>query len=257
MYKGLYSKRIESSDIIRSGLVLDFDYHKSYVPTPIINGTGYQNETKLIFDRSKLRNNGLLINGCDKHRGGSPPGSQPQSSLNGFNFDEVNDHISVTDNPSLRFGTNNFTVSVTFIPSKVNYGGAGQGTLVSKNFTGLELFIYQSTFACYVGGTANLVQTSASATVQRYYQVFVTRTGSTLRLFTDFTRSVIKQESVSTNSTNASNIGTNVFIGRRSSGGSTNYFGVISSTQLYNRALTFDEIQYNYSINYNKYYIYR
>ena len=152
------------------------------------------------------------------------------------NFDVVDNYIDVGSQPSLEFGTGDFSLTTWCFPFSVAYGPVDQGTIVSKNYTGFEHFFYEGKVNAYIGGTSNSVSGVATLTANAWYHLAIVRQGSSV---TSYINGIL--DGTATNSANASNPGQSVQIGNRPSS-SLHFHGLIAEQTLHNRALSPPEI---------------
>lgn len=99
--------------------------------------------------------------------------------------DAANNHVDFSEVGSeMSAGTGDFTLLVKFTANVVAYGAVEQGTLYSRNFTALELYIYQDTVGVYCGGTINN-PTPMAVVIDTAYAVGARRSGTNLELWRD------------------------------------------------------------------------
>ncbi|HNR53092.1 MAG TPA: LamG domain-containing protein [Candidatus Dojkabacteria bacterium] len=157
-------------------------------------------------------------------------------------FDGSDDYVSVVDSAGIQFGTGNFTFETWVNPTVVNPGTSAQGTIISKNYTGFELSIYQGYLLAYLGGTSNSLTGTTLLKTSTWYHIVLVRNGSTVSTYIN---GIL--DASTNNSASVSNIGTNLYLGQRPGGDSTKVLnGTIDSTRIYSRALSANEILSNY-----------
>ena len=169
-------------------------------------------------------------------------GSPTFSSLNGgkLSFPYSNVYGTISDSSSIQFGTGDFTISIWEYTGVVN-DGTNQRTLISKNYIGFEVMIYQATLRMYLGGASNSLIGTTTLSPNTWYNFVISRSGTTV---TSYINTV--QDAQITSSANISNVGAALIINNRPS--STLYGDqTISNIQLYNRALSSDERSQSYS----------
>lgn len=127
-----------------------------------------------------------------------------------FNGTDSGDRISLGDPATLQFGTGDFAVSLWFHADVVSYGAADQGTLISKSFTGFEVFVYQAKLNAYIGGTAHQATGASTLSTGTWYHACLSRTGAAVTLYLNGA-----SEATATNSASATNSGVNVNLGGR------------------------------------------
>lgn len=134
-------------------------------------------------------------------------------------------------------GTGDFTLLARIDADVVTYGATDQGTIWSRNFTALELFIYQATLQVYCGGTSN--NPAPLAITTGLHSVGVRRSSGSLQTWLDGSF-----QTASTNNADASGSG-NVQIGTRQGAGTatTAYDGRLQNIGWWpGVALTADEM---------------
>jgi len=210
--------------LVTDGLVLALD---------AANTSSYPGSGNTWTDLSGNSNTGTLTNG------------PTYSSDNGgvLSFDEVDDYVDIADSTSLQFGTGDFTISVWAYPRKVNYGGSDQGTLISKNYLGVEIYLYQGRFNSYIGGVSNSITGSIYPLLTNtWYNFVLQREGTSC---SSYVNTVLNGSS--TNSSSVSQVGTNFNIGRRTGSSAYTLNGNIAHVSMYNRALTAAEVLQNFN----------
>jgi hypothetical protein len=123
----------------------------------------------------------------------------------------------------------------------VSYGASSSGVIVSKDYVGFELFIYQSTFNAYVGGAANGVGGTTILSPNKWYFVSLVRTNGILNTYVN-----AFLDATASNAANASNSGQALQIGERPGNLLTYFNGIIDDVRIYNRALSAGEILIQY-----------
>jgi hypothetical protein len=210
--------------IVQDGLVLNLDAGASI---------SYPGSGNTWTDLSGNSNTGTLTNG------------PTYSSDNGgvLSFDEVDDYVDIADSTSLQFGTGDFTISVWAYPRKVVYGGSDQGTLVAKNYLGVELFLYEGRFNSYIGGVSNsIIGSIYPLLTNTWYNFVLQREGTSC---SSYVNTVLNGSS--TNSSSVSQVGTNFNIGRRTGSSAYTLNGNIAHVSMYNRALSTAELSQNFN----------
>lgn len=184
-------------------------------------------------DASANANNGVLT--------GTTNGS---GKLNeGQIFDGSTAQISIADHATLQLGTGDFTISAWVKATDTTKGPTQQNTIVSKDFTGVELFIYEGLLACYIGGTDNICIGDDILADNTDYYVSVIRSGTAVKTLVN---GVV--DGTATNGANASNIGADFYIGRRQSDGSADlrFAGTIDEVRISGVARSVDWERTNY-----------
>ena len=222
-------------NIITDGLVLNLDAGniKSYPES----GTTW-------FDKSGNGNDGTLTNGPTFNTG----------SLGSIVFDGVNDYCTLGNVTSLNFNRlDPYTFSIFFKSTNVNPAAVLLGKMDNSLTQGYTVYQLNGRIYTDLGnfsGTANAlaVFTSAILSNNTVYNVVVTYDGSSstsgLKIYLN---SVIQSTSVQYNSltTNFTNTAPFYIAGRYPS--AYPFPGSIYTTQVYNRALSSDEVLQNYN----------
>jgi len=219
----IYIKTTPTSipSIVTSGLVLNLDAG---------NASSYPGSGTTWTDLTANANNATLV--------GSPTFTNSGVSSY-FNFPYSNVYGQINDAASLQFGTGDFTISIWDYPLVIN-DATNQRTILSKNYTGFEIFIYQSIVRGYFGGVNQLV-TSTTLNINTWYNfVFVRNSG----VITGYINSTA--DGTLSYSGNVSNAGTALYINKRPS---TPYYGEqnMSNVMLYNVALTSGQVTQNFN----------
>ena len=236
-YNATRKKYYPEERIVTDGLILNLDpANRNSYP-----GTGSQ-----IYDLSGSGNTGTLNNG------------PIFSSLNGGSiiFDGSNDYINIPDANSLNPSTITLSCWVKLNTFTDN------ANLISKGFTSVGSPYIQYTlkmnttannnlygFEISKNGTNVFVYTTTPLSINTYYHLTATYDGNTLRLYKD---GVLDPASAVSSGTIAS-YATPVQIGRWGTQGTQHFNGNISQVQIYNRALTQQEILQNYNATKNRF----
>jgi hypothetical protein len=230
-------------NMVTDGLVLHLDAG---------NTKSYTSGSTTWVDKSGKGNNGTLVNGpsFDSANGGS------------IVFDGVDDYADCGNLPSLNFNTGSFTISCWFKPSPIQAGGSfpaiieksiGDFTSPTAGVTGWIFFYIGDRYTFRLGDSStttnqfifpspvmndniwkNLIVTVSPTTLAGYYN------GATIGAST--TRTLTGSVNTSVNL----NIGRWRMFTRELSSN-------ISQVQLYNRALSADEILQNYNATKSRY----
>ena len=219
---------------VTSGLVLELDAG---------NIKSYQSGSTTWFDKSGFANNGTLINGVSY-----------TSSFNGsLVFDGVDDYVTVPYQASLGL-TSQGSINIWCYPTTLNQGlYAGLlGMTTTGTGGGQSYYIHwrkaNNTLAASIAnnGTYNTIDTPLPTSISWYNFTF-TWNGSFLNLYQN---GALANNPVS-QTVNAQALNTAVNIGGRmfgNDGGSGGYFtGYIPIAQLYNKALSAQEVLQNYN----------
>lgn len=236
-YNATKKKYSPDENIITNGLILHIDPSKN---------TSYPGTGNTIYDLSGSGNTGTLTNG------------PIFSSLNGgsISFDGSNDYINIPDANSLNPSTitlscwvklNTFTDNANLISKGFTSVGSPyiQYTLKMNTTTNNNLYGFEIS----KNGTNVFVYTTTPLSINTYYHLTATYDGNTLRLYKD---GVLDPASAVSSGTIAS-YATPVQIGRWGTQGTQHFNGNISQVQIYNRALTQQEILQNYNATKNRF----
>ena len=220
-----------SPKIVTNGLVLCLDAAnpRSYPGT----GTSWS-------DLSGNGNNGTLVNGV----------GYSSDNLGSLVFDGVDDRINVSpENFNLSefsiniwFKTNNITSDYLRLIHKGDTSGATRGFLIANsNINGKLVFLYQPNYT-----TGEILKRSTFfLTTGIYYCVTMTYNSSLgIKIYLNGNEDA-GETSTSPDVNWSSNTGNNFSIGSRA-GGTQHYNGNISQVQVYNRALSAQEVQQNF-----------
>jgi hypothetical protein len=225
---------------VTSGLVLELDAG---------NIKSYQSGSTTWFDKSGNANNGTLINGPTFNTG----------SLGNIVFDGTNDNINIPDNSSIDFGTSNFTSNIWIYPYSSSLVINGEYSIINKNNGfqnspgwGLELSTYFSTppFPTVFLEGFNSGQSSwgnanvtGSIKTQAWSNINLVRNGNNFDMYINgILSSTITNSNVGFNVDNSINLTL-----AKNSTWQSSYKGEISNFNLYNRALSADEVLQNYN----------
>lgn len=243
VYNGLLdgskSSVFENETVVRHklatvGLVLNVDSN---------NIISYNNGSSRVYDLTLKRNNGTLTNGVSV------------TNRNVFSFDGINDYIDFGNDSSLDFGSGNFTASILFrytnagsrctIMNKFYYLGGGNenGFYIDILGTGIIRAAIETD-----GSNYSVVDSKTFVDNPKVYYVTLLRRNNKARIYIN---GVFENENtLSIGTVGTINTTQNFTIGRRGDLLAplfTNYFsGYVKSCQIYNRALSNEEILNNY-----------
>lgn len=141
--------------------------------------------------------------------------------------------LSVADTAVLQRGTGDFTLCGWVAPSVTSYGPANAGTIISKNHTGVEIFLYQGNLNAYVGGTSN-----ALPGISWPYALGVWGFVALQRVGTLCTLRVGGATSTVNNSASISNAGTALTFGNRPGGSGLFLSGSLAHWAMYSVGIT-------------------
>lgn len=193
------------------------------------------------FDAASISGTTVTDSGSGGNNGttvGSPvtgPGQIKEALvLNG-----TTQYVSVANNVNLELGSGDFTIASWVNPHVTVYGPTASGVIISKDFLGVELFIYQGKFNAYIGGVANSISGVATLVNDTWQHFALTRVGSTV---TAYINGVV--DATVTNSASISNSGVLFNVGRRTGEvtGITLLNGAVDETRIFGRGLSPTEI---------------
>lgn len=220
----------------------------------------------MIFGNDGIVNNGLIayFNGAIKGSysgsgstwvdlAGSNDGTITTPSFTNikggsFSFNGNNDYVNLGSPSSLNFTSNDFTIDTWVYPLIVNYGGADQGTLISKSFRNIELYFYEGGLYFYHGngGGTFLSRTISTGNASNsWYNIVLSRESGVI---SSYQNNVFKV-SHSAGGDLTTNIAADWWIGNRTSSSVNALNGYISIVRFYNRALSVDEINQNFQVS--------
>jgi len=206
--------------IVTSGSILNLD--AGFLPS-------YPTTASTWYDISGNNLSGSLFNGSTYNTNGA------------IVFDGVDDYVLVSNNPLLQ-PSSSITLSSVFQRNSgrtiISYSSDGGGAI--KTYAFEQTTNFQSKIVTTVNGQITLSATNLSANT--WYYVVMTYNGSINSLYIN--GSLITSSSASGNINYQAN--TNLNLGRKNSTDGEYINGKISTTQIYNRALTQAEINQNY-----------
>ena len=158
--------------------------------------------------------------------------------FNGSDTEVVIPHASVFDITAA------LTQEMWFkIDTFANSGGGSYPTLIAKNAGNYRWFLQNTSFDLHsrFSGLSDLVTNTTFSTGQWYYVVLTKDSGG----FTWYVNGVFDKEDSQTGAMSTN--GDDYVIGNWSAGGARAFQGQIANARIYNRALTYAEIQQNYN----------
>ena len=221
------------SGIVTDGLVLHLDS---------ANPQSFDGNSTVWRDLSGNGNNGTLVNGV----------GYSNSNRGVLSFDGTNDYVNCGGNGiSFNFG-NNFTISGWVYPTSI--GPNNGGDIVTLSYSqylpyasyGLE-FTNTSKFSIGLGDTTNnwvVYRTTSTYLLNNWYYVVGTYNGTTVKLFVN---SVLENQTNVTKTINYTNSPLTIGCWYYDLTPLNAFSGSIPIVQVYNRALSDDEIIQNYN----------
>jgi hypothetical protein len=214
-------------NVIDNGLVLSLDAG---------NVKSYPGSGTIWYDKSGNDNNGTLTNG-------------PTFSGGSIVFDGTNDYVDIALTPNIQFGTLDFTISYWINPiSKIssfpsiftNYNGWGTGAI----YFGVDHNGIPNKYSFYINGSLTAAYTTSNISYGNWEQIIAVRDAGIIKLYLNGTQNgtTIDGTGIVLNGRNSSLVRIGAIQGE-----SNYYNGRIASTQIYNRALSAQEVLQNYN----------
>jgi hypothetical protein len=213
-----------SPSIVMDSLLLSLD---------AANSRSYSGSGNTIFDLSGLGNTSALINGP----------TYLSSNLGTFVLDGTNDYINVNSLANILSYTAYTKIAYIYL---TNYSTSNN--IISGGFSGQHAFWMSGTTVLHAGhnGTWNTVVGATPLSLYTWYFSAVTYSNSTgWKLYLN------GREDGTSASTTTFNGNQEIVIGAYSSG--NNFTGRISNVQVYNQALSAQEIKQNYNATKKRY----
>jgi hypothetical protein len=219
-------------NIVTNGLVLNLD---------AINPNSYPQSGTIWYDTSGNNNNGTLTNGTSW----TPNGAQTS-----FSFDGVDDYVNCGNPSILNFNNQkNITVSSWIYPMGTSNSNANiitkayQWYLNFNNDRKIRVGFYTSS------NTFSTFYSNSILSLNQWYNVLWTYNGANIVLYIN---SIVDTTTPETsNISNGLGVNCNVLLGAEANfcgSPETRYYnGRIANTQVYNRALTAQEVLQNYN----------
>ena len=226
-YNATKKKFTADENIVTEGLILNIDPAKS---------NSYPGTGNTIYDLSGFGNTGTLSN------------SPTFLSINGGSliYDGTNDYITIPHNSSQNLTY--ITVSAWFNFPTVPFSGLGINKEGSFRLMSAEA--YTSTASGRLGGSWGTGVGPGSTTLKpnKWYQIVMTADGTTQKLYVNGTLDY------SANNSALASVNSNVLSFATYHFGASNFMNCqISQTQIYNRALSAQEILQNYNATKNRF----
>jgi len=226
-YDATKKRYYPEENIVRDGLILNLDPG---------NSRSYAGAGNTIYDLSGFGNTGTLTNG------------PTFSSLNSGSlvFDGTNDYTTIPHNSSQNLTY--ITVSAWFNFPTVPFSGLGINKEGSFRLMSAEA--YTSTASGRLGGSWGTGVGPGSTTLKpnKWYQIVMTADGTTQKLYVNGTLDY------SANNSALASVNSNVLSFATYHFGASNFMNCqISQTQIYNRALSPEEVLQNYNATKNRF----
>ena len=220
--------------IVTDGLVLALD---------AANVKSYPGSGTTWNDLSGNGNNGTLVNGptFDSGNNGS------------IVFDGVDDYVNTNNNYNFT-ATSSFTVSCWVLQKSAQWAGGNGPGYVGKSRASThswELGVLDGGDLNWeVRGGGSRVQARGSTPINKYFNAVGVYDNGSIALYID---SILISTETYNTSDGDFNADRSVQIGRRANDGSRVLDGKISNVQIYNRALTSEEVLQNYNATKSRY----
>jgi len=211
---------VHSPKIVTDGLVLALDAG---------NTKSYTSGSTTWYDKSGNTNNGTLTNG------------PTFSSANGGSivFDGTNDFVLASSVQNLPNLNANFTINVFTKPTVASYGNII--VLADSGYSNeCQLILNINTILVSKYGGTSLI-TGGSISLNIWYNITYVQNSNVGFLYLN--GSLLQSNSITPQTPSISN----VILGSYNTSGPQPYGGYISTTQIYNRALSASEIQQNFN----------
>ena len=212
-----------TTDIIADGLVFNMDAanRASYIPN-----------TDTSFNTIDLSQSGSLNNGVTL-------GTNPQNFI--FGADGVDDYIDFGNITECNFGSGNMSVSSWIKTDTIASGNVDIIGIGANGGTRIRLQRRAAKLGGYIDSTsANSLTGGTTINTSNWYNGCITKVGTTFTIYLN--GSVDGTISISGNFTD-----TEVIVGAYFGGGFNYFDGSIGPTQIYNRALSANEVLHNYN----------
>jgi len=215
---GTFSLTFRASDGVNiatavSSFELQFSVANSNYTTALITSVGANNAVNNSFIDSSTNSHTITANGNVTQGAFSPYRHGGYSTY----FDGNGDYLKVADSTEHEFGTGDFSIEFWWWPESLTGGTGGLHIAISApNDSHNQLIYNESTYWYYGAGSGGAVKVGSSgngpATAKAWNHVVLCRTGTTLSIFHNGTRTGSTTSSYSADFSNAS-------IGRYDSGG--------------------------------------
>ena len=214
---GTFSLTFRASDGINiasaiSSFTLQFKVVNQKYTTALITSVGANNAVNNSFDDKSTSNHTITANGDAHQTTFSPYRHGGYSTF----FDGTTDYLKVTDSAEHDFGTGEFSMEFWWWPETVTGNSGNIHIMVSAPNNGHNQFIYHESNYWYFqsgGGGATVIPSSTgAATAKTWNHVVLCRSGTTMSIFSNGTRTATVQSSAAVDFSHAT-------IGRYDSGG--------------------------------------
>ena len=216
-HAGTFSLTFRASDGVNLGtavssFTLQFQVENKKYTTALITSVGANNGTNSSFDDKSTDDHTITANGAAHQSTFSPYRSGGYSTY----FDGAGDYLKVTDSAEHDFGTGDFSMEFWWWPETVTGNSGNIHIMISAPNNSHQQFIYHESNYWYWqtgGGGATIIPSSTGAvTAKAWNHVVLCRSGTTVSIFNNGTRTATVQSSQSADFSNAT-------IGQYDSGG--------------------------------------
>jgi hypothetical protein len=217
-HAGTFSLTFRASDGVNlatavSSFTLQFKVVNQKYTTALITSVGANNAVNNSFDDKSTNDHTITAVGNATQTTFSPYRHGGYSTY----FDGTTDYLKVTDSAEHAFGTGDFSIEFWWWPETVTGNSGNIHIMISApNDSHNQLIYNESTYWYYGAGSGGAVQVNSSgngpATAKAWNHVVLCRTGTTMSIFHNGTRTGSVTSSYSADFSNAS-------IGRYDSGG--------------------------------------
>jgi hypothetical protein len=125
-----------------------------------------------------------------------------------LSYDGSSSYTSLGDTAALRVGTGDFSISGRFLATALPSTGT---VLLSKDYTGIEIYNYASTLRAYIGGASNGINGSRVLSINVWYTWHLVRKSGVCQIYING----IADGSPVTNTASGSNPGQSFLMGNR------------------------------------------
>ena len=216
-HAGTFSLTFRASDGVNlatavSSFTLQFQVQNKNYTTALITSIGANNGTNSSFDDKSTSDHTITANGAAHQSTFSPYRSGGYSTY----FDGAGDYLKVTDSAEHDFGTGDFSMEFFWWPETVTGNTGSIHIMISAPNNSHNQFIYHESNYWYYqagGGGASVIPSSTgAATAKAWNHVVLCRSGTTMSIFSNGTRTATVQSSAAVDFSHAT-------IGRYDSGG--------------------------------------
>ena len=216
-HAGTFSLTFRASDGVNlatavSSFTLQFQVQNQNYTQALITSVGANNAVNNSFDDKSTNDHTITVVGDTNHCGMSPYRPGGYSTY----FDGTGDYLKVTDSAEHDFGTGDFSMEFFWWPVTVTGNSGNIHIMISAPNNSHNQFIYHESNYWYYqvgGGGATVIPSSTgAATAKTWNHVVLCRSGTTMSIFSNGTRTATVQSSAAVDFSHAT-------IGRYDSGG--------------------------------------